>query len=98
MTGDDVANLKAAVIDELSELRRHLARLETKRERSVAQLGIAAAMLDPDRPKLRKPTVKLLNDEYPTRDAIEALLEEFAETAQRIEKLEGRLREWGAIA
>ncbi|MCY4003838.1 MAG: hypothetical protein OXF33_09065 [Rhodospirillales bacterium] len=98
MTGNEAANLRAVAIEELSELRRHGAYLETKRARFVAQLSIAAAMLDPDRPRIRKPTVTLLNDDYPTRDAIDVLLEDLAETAQEIEKLEGRLRERGTTA
>jgi len=93
MPGDAAANLKAATVDELGELRRHLAGLETQRERFVAQLGIAVAMLDPDQPRIRKPTVTFLNDDFPTRDAIGTLLEELVDTARRIQRLEGRLRE-----
>lgn len=98
MTGNDVANPQAAAIAELSERRRLLACLETTRERFVAQLRIAVAMLDPDQLRDSNRCVGFLTHESPTRCAIETSLEGFAETAQRIEKLDTRPLGLGATA
>ena len=99
MTDEEARDIKGRTIDELSEARQLLACLKAKAEHTQKALEAAMeALRIAARPERHAYPGRLPDaGDWPSWQALRDLTDDLAMTRTRIEELQSRLREWGAI-